>query len=109
MKELRNYQLPNGRVPFEDWLMGLADKRARAAVYRRIDRITQGNFGEHRFLQDGVWELKIDVGTGYRVYYAQEGKAVLLLLCAGSKRTQTADITRAVNYWNDYLQHHGKN
>lgn len=108
MIEIRNYQLPNGRVPFEDWLMGLADKRARAAIYRRIDRITLGNLGDHRFVQDGVWEVKVDVGGGYRVYYAQEGKTVILLLCAGSKRTQKADIARAVNYWKDYLQHHDK-
>ena len=108
MLNIRNYQLPNGRVPLKDWLMGLADKRSRAAVYRRIDRVILGNFGEHRFLQDSVWELKIDVGPGYRVYYAQEGKVVILLLCAGSKRTQTADIARAVNYWNDYLQRYGK-
>ena len=54
MIEIHNYQLPNGRVPFEDWLMGLADKRARAAIYRRIDRFALGNLGEHRFVQDGV-------------------------------------------------------
>ena len=82
--------------------MDLPDKRARVAVLRRIDRLMEGNFGEHRFIADGVWELKIDVGAGYRVYYAQEGKLVILLLCAGSKRTQRQDIARAVEYWNDH-------
>ena len=82
--------------------MDLPDLRARTAVLRRIDRLADGNFGEHRFLDAGVSELKIDVGPGYRVYYAQEGKTVVLLLCAGSKRTQQKDIARAVEYWNDH-------
>ena len=59
---------------------------------------------EHRFLRDGVWELKIDVGPGYRVYYAQAGEDVILLLCGGSKRTQQSDIARAVNYWKEHQE-----
>ena len=82
--------------------MDLADLRARSAVLRRIDRVAEGNFGDHRFIQDGVGELRIDVGPGYRVYYAREGQAVILLLCAGSKRAQRQDIARAVAYWKDH-------
>jgi putative addiction module killer protein len=84
--------------------MELSDKRVRVAVLRRIDRLAEGNFGEHRFCRDGVWELKIDLGPGYRVYYAQAGEKIILLLCAGSKRSQEKDIDRAVNYWNDYQE-----
>lgn len=102
MITIHYYRLANGRHPFRDWLMKLADTRARVAVLRRVDHLADGNFGEHRFLQAGVWELKVDVGPGYRVYYAQEGKAILLLLSAGSKRTQGRDIARAVEYWQDY-------
>jgi len=102
MITIRYYRRRNGRHPFRDWLMDLSDKRVRVAVLRRIDRLMEGNFGEHRVLRDGVWELKIEVGPGYRVYYAQEGKTVILLLCAGSKRTQRQDIARAVEYWNDH-------
>jgi len=102
MMTIRYYRRRNGRHPFRDWLMDLSDKRVRVAVLRRIDRLMEGNFGEHRVLRDGVWELKIEVGPGYRVYYAQEGKTVILLLCAGSKRTQRQDIARAVEYWNDH-------
>jgi putative addiction module killer protein len=80
---------------------------ARVAILRRVDRLTVGNFGEHKFLQDGVWELKIDLGPGYRVYYALEQTTVVLLLCGGSKGTQAADIAKAVRYWQDY-QHRGK-
>jgi putative addiction module killer protein len=62
------------------------------------------NTGDYRFCRDGVWELRIDVGPGYRVYYARAGEATLLLLWGGRKRTQSRDITRAVEYWNDYQQ-----
>ena len=64
--------------------MGLADLQARMAVLRRVDRIAAGNFGEHRYLDKGMSELKIDLGPGYRVYCAQDGKTVILLLCAGT-------------------------
>ena len=76
--------------------------RARVAVQRRIDRLGAGNFGDHKFCRDGIWELRIDVGAGYRVYYARAGRTVLLIACGGDKRNQTADIGRAVDYWNDY-------
>jgi len=99
---IRHYRLANGRLPFRDWLMRLSDRQARVAVLRRIDRVAEGSFGEHRFVRDGVWEFKIDVGPGYRVYYAMEGKAVILLLSGGSKRTQRQDVDRAVGYWKEY-------
>lgn len=85
-----------------DWLRRLRDGRAKVAVIRRVARIEQGNFGDHRFCRDGVWELRIDVGPGYRVYYAQSGQRLVLLLCGGDKRTQDADIERAVDYWHDW-------
>ena len=80
----------------------LKDLTGRVAIQRRVDRVAGGNLGDHRFCQDGVWELKITVGPGYRVYYAQEGQTMILLLCGGAKRTQTADITTAASYWHDY-------
>ena len=72
------------------------------SIDRRIYRLEQGNFGDHKFCRDGVWELRVDVGTGYRVYYAIEGNDIILLLCAGDKRTQDTDITRACSYWQDW-------
>lgn len=72
------------------------------SIDRRIYRLEQGNFGEHKFCRDGVWELRVDVGAGYRVYYAIEGNDIILLLCAGDKRTQDTDITRACSYWQDW-------
>ena len=76
--------------------------RARVAVQRRVDRLAAGNYGDHEFCREGVWELRVDVGAGYRVYYAQAGRKIVLLLCGGDKRSQQADINRAVKCWNDY-------
>jgi putative addiction module killer protein len=85
-----------------DWLRRLRDNRAKVAIIRRVVRIEEGNFGFHRFCRDNVWELRIDSGPGYRVYYALSGQRLVLLLCAGDKRTQDADIGRAVDYWQDW-------
>jgi putative addiction module killer protein len=100
--DLRHYLTVSGRDPYQEWVDKLKDLAGRIAILRRMDRVGAGNFGEHRFCQEGVWELRIDVGPGYRLYYAQEGKTVVLLLCGGAKRTQTADIKIAVRYWRDY-------
>jgi putative addiction module killer protein len=78
------------------------------AVDRRIMRVEVGNFGDHKPLRGGVWELRIDVGPGYRVYYAKVSLSVVLLLCAGGKRKQDADIDRACDYWRDWKRSNGQ-
>ena len=85
-----------------DWLSHQRDDKAKVAIIRRVARIEQGNFGDHKFCRDGVLELRIDVGAGYRVYYALSGRRLVLLLCGGDKRTQDTDIDRAVEYWKDW-------
>jgi putative addiction module killer protein len=100
--EIRFYVTANGKGIFADWLTGLRDSRARAAIIRRMGRVEQGNFGDHKYLRDGVSELRIDFGPGYRAYYAVEGHQVVLLLHGGDKRTQSADIDRACDYWKDW-------
>jgi putative addiction module killer protein len=91
-----------GRDPYQSWLDRLKDLRARVAIQRRVDRIAAGHFGDHKHCRDGVWELRVDVGPGYRIYYAQAGQVILVLLCGGDKRSQSADIETAVKYWTDY-------
>jgi putative addiction module killer protein len=103
MYEIQHYLTPGDeRDLYVDWLKKLKDTTAKISVARRVTRIEQGNFGDHRFCRDGVWELRIDVGAGYRVYYAIAGKQVVLLLCGGDKRTQEADICRACECWDDW-------
>lgn len=80
----------------------MKDQTAKVAVIRRVNRVELGNFGDHKYCRDGVWELRIDVGQGYRVYYALAGSKVVLLLCGGDKRSQGADINRACAYWQDW-------
>lgn len=88
----------NGKDIFEDWVQALKDKQGAIAVLRAVKRIEQGNFSDHKPCRDGVWELRIDVSTGYRVYYSVSGKEIVLLLCGGSKRTQNRNIDKAVEY-----------
>ncbi|SCC95919.1 Addiction module killer protein [Thiomonas sp. X19] len=96
--------LSDGRDVYVDWLATLRNTTAKIAVVRRVTRMELGNFGDHRFCRDGVWELRIDVGVGYRVYYAMAGQEIVLLLCGGDKRTQDADISRACAYWRQWQQ-----
>ena len=81
---------------FDGWLSRLKDRQARARIQARIDRLTMGNPGDVKPTQSGISELRIDYGPGYRVYYQQRGKTVVLLCCGGDKRTQESDIRRAV-------------
>jgi putative addiction module killer protein len=100
--EIRHYPTQNEKDVFMECRRKLRDTKARIAVDRRIYRIELGNFGDHKFCRDWVWELRIDVGPGYRVYYAVAGTQIVLLLCGGDKRTQDADIGRACEFWLDW-------
>jgi putative addiction module killer protein len=101
--QIRHYLTPAGRDPYQSWLDALKDLDARVAIQRRVERVANGNFGDHRPCGDGVWELRVDLGPGYRVYYALAGRVVVLLLCGGDKRSQQADIARASSDWRDCL------
>ena len=104
---LRNSEARDfSRVRVHEWLKTLKDKSGIVSILRVIKRAEKGNFGEHRFCRDGVWELVIDTGPGYRVYYSMTGKTIILLLCAGSKRTQQKDINRAIEFLKRYKEEH---
>lgn len=103
--QVLHYLDSRGNDVYQDWLDRIRDVTGRVAIQRRIDRIVgTGNLGSHGFCGEGVWELKIDIGPGYRVYYAEVKKTVVLLFCGGTKRNQERDITQAVRYWKDYQQ-----
>lgn len=89
---------------FRDWIDALKDRAGRARILVRVDRLIDGNPGQHRDLSDGVSELKIDVGPGYRVYFSQRGATLLLLLAGGDKSTQQKDIAKAIHLAKDFKE-----
>ncbi len=101
-KELQIYVTEDGRVPFSEWHASLRDIKARAKIRVRLDRVGLGNLGDCHGVGDGVQELRIEYGPGYRVYFGQIGAMIVLLLCGGGKNTQTKDIETAKRYWNEY-------
>ncbi len=84
------------------WLNKLADLDAANAILLRLVRIENGNLGVFRSLQGGLYEFKIDVGPGYRIYFAKVGSTILVILCAGSKSSQSRDIEKAKRYLANY-------
>jgi putative addiction module killer protein len=80
---------------FREWLISLRDAGAKARIAVRIRRLELGNAGDFKALGDGVSEIRIDYGPGYRVYYRKNGRTVVILLCGGDKTTQAQDIERA--------------
>jgi putative addiction module killer protein len=85
------------RTPvFDKWLRKLRDTQARAKILVRIDRLSRGNPGDVKPVGEGVSEMRIDYGPGYRVYYVQRGSALIVLLVGGDKSSQESDIAKAI-------------
>src|SRR5438105_1726652 len=101
-RELRDYRMADGTAPFKEWLLDLDDARSRAKIIVRLKRVALGNFGDCRSVGEGVLELRIHWGPGYRVYFGLDGMALIILLCGGDKSGQSNDIEQAHFYWNDY-------
>jgi len=102
MNIISEYTDEKGKSPYAHWLGGLRDARAKAKVMMRVDRMELGLFGDAEPIGEGLTELRIDYGPGYRVYYGKEGNTVYLLLCGGDKSTQKKDIKLAKKYWQDH-------
>ena len=102
VNQIEIYRDADGNAPFYEWHLSLKDRKAASIVLNRIDRLKIGNPGYCRDLADGVWEMKIDFGPGYRIYFARSGKTVYLLLAGGDKSTQKADIKEAKRRWQEY-------
>ena len=102
--EVRLYLTPSGDCPFDQWLNSLRDRTTQARVDARIARLRSGNVGDTRPVGDGVYELRLAFGSGYRVYYGRVGSRIVILLTGGDKRRQTADIEHAKSLWRMYLR-----
>ncbi|MBI2877392.1 MAG: type II toxin-antitoxin system RelE/ParE family toxin [Candidatus Tectomicrobia bacterium] len=101
-RDVQIYLTREGKAPFSDWLESLKDDQARGNIRARINRVRLGNFGDCKSVGEGVSELRIDFGPGYRVYFGQEGTKIVILLCGGDKSSQAGDIRKAQEYWADY-------
>lgn len=97
-----HYVTKDDKDVYLSWLNQIRDKVTRIAIDRRVNRIELGNFGDHKACREGVSELRIDIGPGYRVYYAISGSDIVLLLCGGDKSSQGSDIKSACEYWADW-------
>jgi putative addiction module killer protein len=100
--EVIEYQTSSGRRPYLEWLERLRDSQGQAQIWNRIKRVRQGHLGDYRSVGNGVWELRIFSGPGYRVYFMRDGERLIILLCGGDKDSQTHDIQRAKTYAFDY-------
>jgi putative addiction module killer protein len=98
---LRNYTTTSGKVPFLEWLNRLKDSTTRLRIRRRLDRFELGNMGDYKPVGEGVSELRLAFGSGYRIYFAELDDLIIILLCAGDKGTQKKDIKTAKTYWRE--------
>ncbi|MFZ2630766.1 MAG: type II toxin-antitoxin system RelE/ParE family toxin [Desulfosalsimonadaceae bacterium] len=105
--ELLEYLTEDGENPFHKWIISLKDRSARARIRVRLNHVRLGNFGDCKPVGKGVNELRVDYGPGYRVYYGKSETTVVILLCGGSKKSQSKDIRLAQAYWADF-QRRGK-
>lgn len=97
------YQDPNGNEPFIEWLSSIRDKRTAARIRSRLRRVEEtGNLGDYRSVGDRVFELRLQFGAGYRIYFSRIGEDVILLLLGGDKGSQSRDIQRAKTYWQEH-------
>lgn len=102
-KELRYYIAANGKSPFIRWLNKIKNNEMRARIMRRLERMEFGHYGDYKTLGDGICELRLAFGSGYRVYFAEHDKLVIILLCGGDKSTQSKDISNAKSYWKEFI------
>ena len=100
-RNLKDYLSADGKDPFDIWINGLRNEKKKTTIRTRLNRVQQGNLGDCRPVGEGVHELIVDFGPGYRVYFGQDGDDVILL-GGGDKRTQSTDIARVKERWRDY-------
>ena len=109
MLTVREYVTKDGRCPFRTWLNRL-DVSVKARIQARVLRFEMGNLGDHKSVGGGVWEARLMLRPGYRIYFGKDGISIIVLLTGGEKSSQSQDISRAKGYWQDYSEakQHGK-
>jgi putative addiction module killer protein len=104
MPEIVRYKTTVGLEPVSEWITSLTDKMAQARIRMRLKALNAGNFGDCKPVGNGVLELRIHIGAGYRVYCSRYGEAIILLLCGGDKRSQESDIRLAKAMWVEWKE-----
>jgi len=104
-RDIRIVQDQRGREPFTLWVQSLS-RHYRARVFARLDRVETGNLGDGKSVGDGVFELRLPFGAGYRIYFGEVRATVVLLLCGGDQSSQKNDVAKAKEYWNLYYTEH---
>ena len=99
--EVEAYRISSGKEPFTEWLDSIRDKATQRRIEKRMDRVEDGNMGDYRHLGTNLYELRLDFGPGYRIYFTESDSTTILILCAGDKSSQTRDIERAKRYLSD--------
>lgn len=103
------YQNEYGNEPYSDWVKELKDMKARLRILNRVERIAEfGAYGDCEPVGEGILELRIFIGAGYRVYFGEDGDKIVVLLCGGDKKTQSKDIDKAKGYWRSYNERKNK-
>jgi putative addiction module killer protein len=100
-KQLIVYQAEKDKEPFTEWFVAL-DSKIRIRIRSRLDRVEQGYYGDYKSVGQGVYELRFFFGSGYRVYFAEDGDTIVLLLCGGDKSSQSKDVIKAQEFWKSY-------
>ena len=100
------YEQEDGQCPINEWILRLRDKRAQARILLRMQQIRTGNLGDCASVGDGVMELQIHLGAGYRIYFGRSGAELVILLCGGDKSSQSRDIQRAKLFWSNWKRRH---
>lgn len=101
-REIQVYQTPDGIEPFTEWLTSIRDIRTQTRIHARLERLEDGNLGDFQTVGEGVIELRIHFGPGYRIYFGQIDNTIILLLSGGDKQSQKRDIDQAKTYWEEY-------
>ena len=99
------YRTAAGKEPFTDWLNGLRDPTTRRRILKRLLQLEQGHYGDFKPVGGGVNELRFFFGAGYRIYFAEDGDTLVVLVCGGDKSSQRRDIQQAQANWQEYKSH----
>ncbi len=108
LKKVEYYHTLDGKVPYREWYYSVRDIKVKANIRERLTRLERGLLGDAKSVGGGVYELRIFLGPGFRIYFGQEDRTLIWLLCGGDKSTQKKDIKTAQSYWADYLRRQGE-